>query len=244
MKRLTIITDSLGMARDCTPREQTWIDLFLCHLMQDSNNIKQIAGGGVITYFFAKRGLHTQDMLNDKIDLLLYQKSDFVIIQSGVVDASRRIMKRGLEWRIESLPILGKLYKNFTSTFRLKLTRLYHYHYVSPANFYRNVISICDDIYKANPNAKILWIAIAPPGEFLISKVYAIQQDIKLYNNILAQCATQKHFEILNPYTGYNTGQITIRDGHHLSAFGHKLVYQALKEKLESYLSHKSTNSQ
>lgn len=28
MKRLTIITDSLGMARDCTPREQTWIDLF------------------------------------------------------------------------------------------------------------------------------------------------------------------------------------------------------------------------
>ena len=63
-------------------------------------------GGGIITYFFAKRGLHTRDILNDKADLLLYQKSDFVIIQAGIVDASRRIMKRGLEWRIEFLPIL------------------------------------------------------------------------------------------------------------------------------------------
>ncbi|WP_236096814.1 hypothetical protein [Helicobacter magdeburgensis] len=46
MKRLTIITDSLGMVRHCTSREQTWIDLLLQHLMQDSNHIKQITGGG------------------------------------------------------------------------------------------------------------------------------------------------------------------------------------------------------
>lgn len=46
MKRLTLITDSLGMVRDCTPREETWIDLLLCYFEQDSHYIKQIAGGG------------------------------------------------------------------------------------------------------------------------------------------------------------------------------------------------------
>lgn len=244
MKRLTIITDSLGMARGCTPREQTWVDIFQHHLVQESHHIKQIAGGGVITYFFPKRGLHTQDILNDRVDLLLYQKSDIVIIQAGIVDASRRIMKRGLEWRLESLPIIGRLYKKLVSRFRLKLTRLYNFHYVSPLHFQNNVISICDDIYKANPQAKIIWIKIAPPGKALISKVYAIQKDIELYNTILAECASQKCFEILDPYTGHDAGEITILDGHHLSKFGHKLVYQTLKDKLETYLSHKSTNSQ
>lgn len=198
----------------------------------------------MITYFFAKRGLHTRDLLNDRQDLLLYQKLDFVVIQAGIVDASRRIMKRGLEWRIESLPFIGQFYKKFASIFRAKLTRLYNYHYVSACAFYHNVISICDDIYTANPNAKIIWIAIAPAGESLASKIYAIKQDIELYNSILAQCAAQKHFEILNPYTGHNAKQITIQDGHHLSAFGHKLVYQALKNNLKTYLSHKSKNSQ
>ncbi|RDU65758.1 SGNH/GDSL hydrolase family protein [Helicobacter equorum] len=233
MKRITVITDSLGMPRDCTPIEKTWTELLKLYLAQ---NFTHIMGGGVITYFFPQRGLHTQDILNKRNDLLLYQKSDIVIIQTGVVDACRRVMPRNLEWRIESLPLIGRIYSKFVSHFRFKLTHLYNFHYVDLSHFQENIIKICNDIYQANPYAKIIWIKIAPPGKGLISKVYAIQQDIDLYNNILEQCADKKSFEILDPYIGHNTQQITIQDGHHLSEFGHQLVYQILQNRLKNYL--------
>ena len=43
MKRITVITDSLGMPRDCTPIEKTWTELLKLYRAQ---NFTHIRGGG------------------------------------------------------------------------------------------------------------------------------------------------------------------------------------------------------
>lgn len=225
-KRLTIITDSLGMPREREGIENTWVELLQVHLAQKDS------GGGVIVYFFPQRGRHTRDLLAHKEDLLLHQASDIVIIQVGVVDSCRRLIKRGWGNIIESIPFIRSVYKSISSRLMYPLTRLYNFHYVSPKAFENNILTICEAIYQANPKARILWLKIAPAGASLTRKVYAIREDIALYNEILERCAKARGFEVLDPYATSEASSITIRDGHHLSIYGHQLVYQTIKEKL------------
>lgn len=205
IKTLTIITDSLSLSRDCTPIESTWVDRFM-----------QTMGGGAKIYFFPQRGRHTKDIILQKQDLLTYQKADIVIIQVGVVDACRRIIKRGWERILLTLPITRYLYKIISKRLMFHLTSLYEFHYVSPTCFKENIYHI------------------APPGKKLIEKVYNIQEDINHYNAILEECSLEKHFTIAQAFKDCDKNHITIADGHHLSRYGHSLVLNCLVKILKS----------
>lgn len=230
---ITIITDSLGMPRDCTSIEHTWV----YQLMLANKQKKRGQQEKRIIYFFPMRARHTKDIVIQKQDLLIYQKSDYIIIQVGIVDACRRITKRGIELRAEAM--FGVLYRRFRAYFLPKLTKLYAYHYVSPSAFKDNCEEIIQTILQANAGAKIFWIRIAQAGNNLISKVFHIAQDIEQYNAILYELQERysgKMF-VIDPYLHLSPDIITIKDGHHLSEFGHSVVFQAVCKALDIPLS-------
>lgn len=237
MKRITIITDSLGLPRTCTDISLTWSDRFM-QFVADSTNANTIGkqtiggGGGNIIYFSPMRWRHTGDVLGQREDLLVFRHNDIVILQVGIVEASRRIMPRRWEKLLMISPLVYEVYLFFARKLMKFLTSLYALHFVSPQIFKKNIYKIHKEIKSANPKARICWIAIAPAGQKLRQKISFIQQDIDLYNEILRQCAMELKFSFLNPYNNLSLleqEELTIADGHHLSGFGHSKVFESIK---------------
>ncbi len=81
MKRMPVITDSLGCPRTETSVENTWTDKLLKYLNDKPD---------LIIYTYCVHGLHAGII---PIDYIHEIKPDILIAQVGIVDACRRALK-------------------------------------------------------------------------------------------------------------------------------------------------------
>lgn len=216
MKRILIITDSLGLP---VGNQADMNDIWTTRIIEKFRKEYQVL-------FFPKRGRTTSDILIEgwANDLLVYPKADIVVLQVGIVDCCRRVLPRILNFALQIIPLIGIPIQKILSHNHYRLTRTYNYKYVKEERFKQNIENIVNTLRKSNPLCKIAFIVISPPGQTLLIKTYNIHEDINIYNSIIWECSDKMDFDVINPYPELNNDMI-MEDGHHLTYYGHETVY-------------------
>lgn len=224
-KRIVIVTDSLGLL--VHEKQKNFQKLWTDRIINEYRKVHQVL-------FFPKRGRDTTEILSGgwKEDLLISPKPDILILQVGITDACRRMLPKKVMIAFSMIPGVRNFVKIISQKFHYKLTKLYEHRYVMPKRFKKNVAEIVNGARKHNPAVEIAMIQIAPPGEGLKKKIYNVEEDIKLYNEILVELSVNLNYTVLKPYGEIGDEEILLEDGHHLTYHGHDLVYKTVKEFL------------
>ena len=214
--RILILTDSLGCPREEIGVSDTWTDRI----------IKKHSGHGVYFYTQCKRGLKVLDIdVNSIKDLC----PDLIIMQIGIVDAVRRALSERELHIISCIPIIRSIVARICRIFHYEITKIRNVHYTKKEMLYKTIAEIKD----INPG-KVVFIAIAPPGNKLISDIYNVNNDIDTVNDTIK---SMQGIVYLNPYpsTG-NVEEYLLSDGHHLNFCGEEMVFNAVDKAIENLL--------
>lgn len=209
-----LLTDSLGCPREEINVADTWTDKFLTKWSNDNIHF----------YTYCEHGLASKDI---NINYVKEIEPDLIIMQVGIVDASRRCLSRGELRVIQCIPIVRRIIRKICNEFHYAITRIRDVHYCS-INKYEQIIRKIKD----ETGAEIVFIAIAPAGNGLVNKVYNIQYDIERYNSAVKAIPD---IRFLNPYDG-NVEDYILSDGHHLNLRGEEMVFKAVDKVIEKFI--------
>lgn len=209
-----LLTDSLGCPREEINVADTWTDKFLTKWSNDNIHF----------YTYCEHGLASKDI---NINYVKEIEPDLIIMQVGIVDASRRCLSRGELRVIQCIPIVRRIIRKICNEFHYAITRIRDVHYCS-INKYEQIIRKIKD----ETGAEIVFIAIAPAGNGLVNKVYNIQYDIERYNSAVKAIPD---IRFLNPYDG-NAEDYILSDGHHLNLRGEEMVFKAIDKVVEKFI--------
>lgn len=213
-KSILFITDSLGCPRPEIQVSDTWIDCILSKWSCED----------IRCYTYCMYGLSAMDINSNYPK---YINPDLIIMQVGIVDASRRCLSRGELRVIQCIPIVRRIIRKICNEFHYAITRIRDVHYCS-INKYEQIIRKIKD----ETGAEIVFIAIAPAGNGLVNKVYNIQYDIERYNSAVKAIPD---IRFLNPYDG-NVEDYILSDGHHLNLRGEEMVFKAIDKVVEKFI--------
>lgn len=217
MKRILIITDSLGMPRPNISIEKVWVRKFIKGLGQKFE-----------IFTFCRRSNDTKDLKNFLKDYTDWYKPDFIIIQLGIVDCARRAMPSTRLWFkiLSRITFISNVLRKLASKYHFLFSKIFDYQICNITEFENNLIVFVEK----TQNFKVIFLPIASPGEFLKKKCYNIENDIKAYNEVLGKISrSYDNVELINPYYGYKSDEYVLKeDGHHLNEFGNKLVFDKL----------------
>lgn len=212
MMKIVVVADSLGCPRAEIDVGKTWVYKLIDKFGHDN-----------IFYTFIGHGYST-----DSIDFNLINEihPDLLIIQLGIVDASRRASSKTFNRIIRKIPYLRSVWRKFASRHHFILTRLFEHRLVSPKKFSYTIKRILTNGIATN----VAYIRIADAGEVMVKKTYNIAFDIERYNRII-----KDEFELyVDPYLDTPVADYILEsDGHHLNEYGHQLVYIAISKLIE-----------
>ena len=214
-----IITDSLGLPRREIDREKTWVYRYL----SQSDDIN---------YTYLRRGGTTKD-LKDAMVHYDYLFPDYIVIQMGICDCTRRVKPRilhGMRRRFKGGDFLNALIYNIVGWYIMTFTKIFKFRDVAPEKFKRNIVEFINFFKDKNDNVKIYLSVIADPGEKLCKKVYGIKQDVLMYNQLLQDiCNENENIFLVNPYIGHKADEYVLEtDGHHLNLYGNELFFNEI----------------
>lgn len=220
MKRVLLLTDSLGCPREEIPVEKTWTDQLLRQYKSCSD---------LYFYTYCKHGLSTSFIDFDYIKEI---EPDLIICQIGIVDACRRAFPRLFVRVISVIPILSNIINFIGKRYHKNLTFLHNIHYADKSIFKKSLKTICD------LSKKTIFIAIAPPGKFLLKNTYNVAVDVNEYNEIISNTANEKdNCFFLNPYLQENDNEkLLLSDGHHLNEYGNNCLFNMVSNLIETVL--------
>ncbi len=218
-KRMCIIADSLGIARseDGIKVTDTW-----------TNKLIEKYSGSFNIYTLIKHGLSVKMNL---IEEAVQYKPDIVVCQVGVVDACRRPLKSRENWICDHLGAVGKVVRKYTRKHHFELTKKRNIHITDIDTFKAGIARL-----SQNGEIKVIFIAIAPPGDFLLNEAYNVKEDIEEYNQNIREL-TNDRFLFVDPYEGEDIEKYQLKnDGHHLTVYGNRIVYEKVCSAIESFL--------
>ncbi|MFT6989284.1 MAG: lysophospholipase L1-like esterase [Paraglaciecola sp.] len=215
-KKVLIITDSLGLPR-CIPEEVSDDDTW-CYKLTDHFS------GKYNFRFFRHRGLDTAALIHHlKASINAYQKPDIVILQIGVVDCYPRALS------LTHLSMIKKTPKFVQDIIHKIVNKNYEYfvnssdnRYVKPVDFVSNLKVISEQFKMTN----LYVLPIAPACNHYIKRNSKIEESIDLYNEYLKDVFGEKVLSSM--YKCTNIDNLFLSDGHHLSSYGHDLVFRSL----------------
>ncbi len=212
--RILIITDSLGSPRFNMSVEKIWTyRIMKAHSTQ-----------GHVLFTIIRHGLYTKQLDYEQI---IHFNPDVIICQVGVVDCVRRAMPDVLMRVIAHIPGVRTVVRRFVKKYHYRITKLFNFKRTKEDIFRLNIRKI------NNAGGKVCFIKIADAGQTLKQKTYNSQSDIDVYNNIM-----QEEGFVINPYENYSADEYVLEsDGHHLNELGHTLVFEAVNQQLNEYLS-------
>lgn len=206
MKRVLILSDSLGLPRsfpEICKYEDTWPVL-----LKDSYLVHQVSLGGATT-----------KELVGQIDYHESFNPDLVIVQVGIVDCAPRFLRRKEQALIRLFPFHKKIFE-ILNTPEFKRRRKITY---TNINDFQNNIQLINDKFAS----KVVFLGILPSSNEYEKMLPGVSDNIKNYNNILAQ---NKYINLEDvPLNGI------MSDYHHLNSFGHKIVFNKIKEFLNTF---------
>lgn len=220
--RVVLLTDSLGCPRENMKTEDIWTDKIL----------SEFSLKGIVFYTCCYFGLSVKDIPKEYIG---YLNPDLVICQVGIVDACRRALSEKEEKRFSAMPHVGKVIRSFCSRKHYFLTKIRNIHRTDEREFSKAL----DNLIRL-VNGKIVFIEIAPPGEYLTDKTYNVNSDVIRYNEIIESKRKTGRVDMVKPFSNYGTENrqnYLLPDGHHLNTFGHNMVYANVSNYLTMFMS-------
>lgn len=210
--RILLLTDSLGCPRPETSVSTTWTERILREWSSADN----------VFYTYCRHGLSA-----NMIDLNYIREIEpsIIITQFGIVDACRRALKSREMSIASSIPGIGDKIKRYCSNHHYKLSARRNIHYCDLPHFAR----IVEEMTLIS-NVKVYFIKISQPGKNLIKKIYDVENDINSYNHEVEKI---DNIILLDPYKDIQMDKILLNDGHHLTDFGHNLVFECINNQLK-----------
>ena len=133
MKRILIVTDSLGAPRDVNGEKIEYEDTWIYKLK--NNYINSI---DVDVIFITINGLDSNQLLQLTNDKLKLYNADLILFQFGIVDCAPRVLKN-IEIKIISILRLSGLIKKIISKYHSKLSNLRNIQSINIYEFEKNV---------------------------------------------------------------------------------------------------------
>lgn len=211
MKKILILTDSLGLPRehnnDIIQATQTWPSLLskkfdVCHLG---------IGGATI------------DILTNQAAYHRFFYPNIIIVQSGIVDCAPRTLTRREKNLIENLPFVGRFIYPIIKRYN-KQIRKWRNAKLSTEELYRSNVKKIISLFDGKP---VYFIGILPASKEYEKIVPGITKSIITFNNILKQEAKGNYI---------NMDTISQSDilgcHHHLSISGNEYLYKKIIDKL------------
>ena len=213
MKRLLIITDSLGAPRtlpELVNYDQTWTYKVKEHAVSQGYDVSAHTINGLDTRELLK-------LVNEKLHL--YEPS-IVLFQYGIVDCAPRVFSDREKLLFRMLQLhnvaakIGKKYHALLSTKR-------DLNAVSLSEFDHFVGQVNEKLRAGASNPiKIVNIPIGSACQGYVNISPTIRQKIASYNEVI-----KRHTDVfLADFVSAPVEQIYTSDRHHLNSFGHQLL--------------------
>lgn len=221
MKKILVLTDSLGMPR-VKPALVGGDDCWVYRVFDHFSGRFKFRTSSV-------PGLDSNQLLSMAKDYHQAIAPDVVIIQVGIVDSYPRAIKKNELSLLLRLPAfisrsihwaVKKRYSQLVSCRKIR--------YVKPDQFMENM----QELKNIFPNAKFLIIPIAPPSAAYISKNPLVASSVDEYNDILNAVFVDGFMQ--ECYTAAGLEDIFLSDNHHLNVTGNRIVFDAVRNALES----------
>ena len=217
---VVIVTDSLGMPRRDTPFDSVWVG----SLIRDFPNLSVVP--------ISRRAMTIEVAESVIKDVALTYNPRALVIQVGVVDATRRARPLWLVSMVKSLPVVRPVIHTLARRYHYRLSKTWEVRHTSLRSFRKALRSI-----KCSVKCPTLWISIAPPATAFRRQVYGISEDIERYNRMIKYQAANALIDYVDPYSIYPPDEVCRPDdGHHLSHKGHDIVLDAVKKWLKRKL--------
>lgn len=222
MKRILILTDSLGCPRPEIKVRQTWTDKLL----------SAYCGTDIVFYTYCIRGLASNDIPFTYIEDLC---PDIIICQVGIVDACRRAMSLREQRIISKIPLFRRCVRIITKKYHYQLTKARNIHYVKVNDYVRNMKRVEAYCQRA------IFIGIIGPGEFLVRRTWNVERDVKEYNDALRDAIDNSRSDMLTAFSDELLNEdvnkyLLAEDGHHLNPDGNMQLFLLVKRKLDNVL--------
>lgn len=217
MKKILVLTDSLGLPRcnngESVSYEKTWINL-----LKSDFNIHQVSIGGATIL----------DIVNQMDYHLLYYP-DAVIVQAGIVDCAPRAFTKQERIFLSSIPIINKIFNKISAKFGKQIRNIRQKSFTTPREFKSAVIKL-KNFYAPLP---VYFLGIVPAVKEYEQKVKGIKKKIELYNSILK---TNGNYISLEDFSIEHI----MSDFHHLNENGNKYLSQKIITTLNNAIDVKS----
>lgn len=229
MKRVVILTDSLGRARpDLDKENRTYYHEVYGKILKDK------LGSDFDVELCYIESLDTRDAVFYSERMVAFREPDIVIYQLGINDCVPRIFKKS-----SSSIILKKTFRIITKDVFLKtvskyrgiITRLIPKTYVTETEFENNFKKMIAKVEEFNPTCIFFCIAIAEVNKDFLKKSPNANHNVGKYNTVLRKIF-KDHFIDINSILCVE--QLHIADGIHLTRVAHKKLAEYLILKLKT----------
>lgn len=177
---------------------------------------------------FGKRNRTTADELDPWLEDIAYRDFDVIIVHVGINDCVPRLISKRMNKWIKSLS--PRLQTNVVRLFKVLETlhlikRKVSKAYVSLGKFSRN---IKEWLAKLKGTEKVIFIGIAPPGNFLKKKNQNIEAVVFKYNEAIKKIALDNNCRFIS----ISQDEYLYYDGIHLNKEGHKFIANNILKEL------------
>lgn len=206
MKRLLIITDSLGLPRD--KPEETFYENTYPFLLSNHYQVFQCSIGGA-----------TIKELVDQAHYYKQYKPDIVILQSGIVDCSPRAYTKNEEWFWGLCSCTKAIRKLLSMTITTRRLRRIRKRVWTKESKYKEE---CNRYIALFPDSQcyVLSIIASPASETVNPGMFS---NVGKYNRLLKNLFKEKYINLEEmPVSGI------MSDYHHLNSEGHLYVAEAI----------------
>jgi len=210
MKRVLILSDSLGLPRDnpefCS-YEETWPVL----LKEQGFLLHQVSIGGATS----------GELLAQTFYHKMF-KPDITIVQVGIVDCAPRFVTKYELAILKKMSFVGKWLLTLMN--KKSVRSLRNITYVSPSRFAYNIA----EISKRLDHSEIYFLSILPASADYERVLTGVTSNISKYNLILKKACGEQYIDLSSiPLNG------VMSDGHHLNAIGHAFITNEIITKLK-----------
>jgi lysophospholipase L1-like esterase len=158
---------------------------------------------------------------------------DAIVVQMGIVDCWPRPYPR---WFIKVFEVFATFeqLRAFDRAAHKRFMWAYGRSWVSRVEFKANLQRLIADSIRLHPGIKVLLIPIVSPTRRMLDECRDVARSVADYNEAMREAGREflPGVQVIDPFAGHDPLELTLEDGHHLTALGHRLIAGKLESAL------------